>query len=149
MPVRYPLINGVRYDFSSIETNIAGLSTLGVAELTYSDNLEPGELFGTHAQRLGRTRGQYKAEGSITLYRAEGDDLIVRLGNGFLEVVFDIYAFYAEADQPLVTDSLIGCRIKKPDVSNSAGSDPLKIKFDLDLMYILHNGIAPINNLLR
>jgi len=149
MTLAYPLINGVRYDFSSIEVKVSGRSFLGIKEIAYSDSLEPGEVYGAHAQVLGRTRGQYKAEGSMTLFRAEADEWLQALGEGFLEAVFDIQVFYAEAGMPLVTDTLVGCRIKKPDISLSAGSDALQVKFDLHMLYILHNGIAPIRHLLR
>jgi hypothetical protein len=149
MPISYPLINGVRYDFSSIEVHIAGRTVLGIKEISYSDNLEPGEVYGTHAQQLARTRGQYKAEGSMSLYREEADEFIRSLGEGFLEKVFDIAVYYAEGKMPLVTDTIRGCRIKKHDLSPSAGSDALQVKFDLHVMYILHNGIAPIAKLLR
>lgn len=135
----YPLINGVRHEWSSIEIKLNGVVYIGVKEIAYSDSLEPTKVYGVHPQPIGRTRGQYEAEASFTLYLDEANTLIDALGDGFKEVPFDIVVSYSEGGKT-ITDEIIGARIKANDQSNSQGSDPLERKFDLDIMFVRWNG---------
>lgn len=144
---QYPLINGLRFDYSSVEIAVGSATIVGVSELSYSSKLEPGKVRGTSAQVNGRTRGQYEAEGSMTLFKQEADELLALLGPGFMEVAFPVTVHYAESGQPLITDRLIGARIKSMENSHKEGSDALTVKFDLDLIAIVHNGLAPITGL--
>lgn len=146
---QYPLINGHRYSFSSLEANIAGIPVPGISELSYNDGLEPGAIEGTSPQRLGRTRGKYESDGSMSMYRQEFDELTARLGDGYGERSFNIVASYADDGQPTVTDRLVGCRIKKVDNQAQKGSDPLEVKLELDIMYIERNGKTLVKNLRR
>jgi len=149
MPIEYPLINGDRYDFASIVFHINGDVVLGVKEISYKNSRERGEVRGTHPQKLARTRGQYKSEASATLYRREFDELVQKLGEGYMEIVFPITVSYANDGQPLVTDTIVGCTITEDDHSNSSGTDPTEVKITFDPMYILVNGVAPIKGLRR
>jgi hypothetical protein len=150
VPALYPLINGFRYDFSSVEIRVGGTIFNGVKSLKYSQTLEPGKARGNRSQVIGRTRGKLDSDGSIELYRLEFDDLVRALGLlqpglGYMEVPFDIVAMYGEVNiaQPTV-DSLMGCRIKKHDTPLQEGGDAVTVSCDLDVMYVLMNGQAPI-----
>lgn len=151
MPAQYPTINGVRFDFSSIEIIVQGIRFAGIKSLNYSHTLEPGMVYGTSAQKQGRTRGQYSAEGSIEIYKADWGDLLVLLtaaGRGFMEQEFTIAAMYSElVPATIMTDTIVGARIKKPDHSYTEGSDPLTVKCDFDAMYILENLRSPLTTL--
>ncbi len=146
----YPLVNGARHEWSSIEVKIKGATTIGIKEMSYNDKLEPSKVYGLHAQPLGRTRGVYTAEASITLLLDEANTLIQALGDGFKEVVFDITCAYSEGGAT-ITDEIIGCRVKGLDQSLSQGADGAARKFDLDVMYIIWNGkdslAAPLKGL--
>lgn len=144
---QYPLINGLRFDFSSVEANINGQVYTGVSELDYSHKLEPGKVRGTSAQVNGRTRGQYEPDGSFSMYKQEAAEFIAALGPGFMEQAFDIVVHYSEVGQPLITDRLIGCRIKSSGNSHKEGADALTVKFELDIIAVIENGIAPITGL--
>lgn len=161
MPVSYPVVNGFRFDFSSIQFRVNGRPFPGIKSLNYNSGMDPGLMRGTAAQVLGRTRGQYNAEGNIELFREDSDDFLTLIapqslttqgqgvqGTGYMETAFDIVVTYFEPIQgagPAVqTDVLRGCRIKKDDASHSQGSDPLSVKFDLHIMLLLKNGKAPI-----
>ena len=145
----YPMLNGVRFDWSSVEIKINGKPPIiGVKALSYKHTLDPGEVFGTSAQLLGRTRGQYKAEGSIELYKAEYHLLIAYLGNGYLEKSFEITTHYDEAGLVL-TDNLKGVRLKGADNSHQQGNEALTVKSDLSIMYLIENGVAPLSKLRR
>jgi hypothetical protein len=141
--IAYPEINNRTYSFSSIEADLDGDLYTAFKSINYSDSLEPGELRGTAVHRLQRTDGEYKAEASIEMSLEEADKLIQKLGNGFMLKAFKVTVQYAPDNMPVITDELIGCRLKKKDNSNSQGSDPSMVKFDLDPMYIIHNGKLP------
>jgi hypothetical protein len=143
----YPLINGRRYSFASIEININGEAILGCKELQYTEALEPGEVRGAGPQVLGRTLGDYSVEGSVTVYREEWDAILEKLGAGYMAKVFDVVATYAEEGAPTKTDKLAGCRIKNVEQSNSQGTDALEVKLDLHVFYLLRDNVAAIPNL--
>ncbi len=147
-----PLINGNLYDFSSIEAKLDGQTYLGFKSINYSHGLEPGEVFGTDAQKAGRTRGQYKPESSFEMYKAEYALLIQGLGPGYMERSFNVVVNYEEWDGPVlrvVTDVVIGFRIKKAENAHSSGNEPLTVKVDGSVMYVIENGLPPLDNMRR
>lgn len=149
----YPLIAGVRYDHSSLDVKLAGNSYLGIKSLDWNDALEPGKGYGTAAQKLFRTRGQYDASGSLEMWAAESVNfeqaqISANANTGFYEIVFPIDVTYvSEGGLAPMTTNLVGVRIKKRSESSSAGSEPLSTKYDLDIMYIVRNGVMPITGL--
>lgn len=134
-----PLINGIVYDHSSIEANIKGVRYLQLSEIEYSDTLEPGKLRGAAAKVLATTRGEYSAEGSLSLSKQDGNQLIADLGQGFKAKSFPIVVNYAEAGLDMITDRLQGCRITKVEATSS-GTDATMLKFSIHIMNILWNG---------
>jgi hypothetical protein len=143
----YPLVNGVRYDYSSCEIVVAGVTVIGVKSVNYKHALKPGTVRGTSAQKNGRTRGQYEPEASFTMYKQEADELIERLGAGYMEISFDMVIHYADEGQPVKTTRVVGCRIADESDEHEEGTDALVTKFELDVMAVVKNGIAPIRNL--
>lgn len=148
----YPLINGLRYDWSCVEIVLGVLRFSGVKSITYKHMLEPGELRGTRAQLIGRTRGKYSADASIEIYRSEYEVFISQLaiigapqGLGYMETSFDVQASYATTpiDVPLI-DKIVGCRLKQADRTNQEGEEALTVKCDLHVMYIIENGKLPL-----
>ncbi len=143
------LINGHRYDFSSIElTLLPGKIFTNVQEITYSQTLEPGILRGTSPHKLGRTRGQYDAEGSLTMYKEDWAEFIrlIRVDpqnvtQGFMEASFLVTIIYQELKSGAInTDILRGCRITSVENSHSEGTDALTVSADLDIMKVIENG---------
>lgn len=131
----YPLVNGTRYEWSSIEAKVAGDIVIGFKEINFDDSLEPTLVYGTHAQPMGRTRGVYKANADMTLYLDEANTLIQKLGAGFKETPFDITVAYSEGGAT-ITAEIVGCRIKTNSVGNSQGADPSTMKFELSVMFV-------------
>lgn len=143
----YPLVNAHRYSYASIELNLGSAGIfVGVKEISYSDSLEPGVVRGTRAEKLGRTKGEYEPEASITLWKEDAVELIKKLGNGFMEKSFDITVTYAEENAPTTVDKIIGCRIKSNENSHSQGTDALEHAFELDVMRIEWGGVQPLVN---
>lgn len=148
MPIQYPLINGVRFDFSSVKLTINDVPFVGVSSLNYKATLDPGEARGTAAQLLGRTRGKYTVEGSIELFMSEDDeltDLLTSQGLGIYEQTFTIVANYSEVGSSIVTDTILGARLKTGDRSFKNGSDALVIKRDIHALVLLENNKLPMS----
>jgi hypothetical protein len=149
MPQSYPNVNGHKHSWASIEIQVGTKKIRGCKAVSYKNTMEPGEVRGTGVQVLGRTRGDLKSEGSLELFLAEYQELIDELsadGTGFLEKSFDITVSYSEASSPIITDKLIGCRLKGGDKGFSQGTDALSVKCDLSIMYIIENGKHPISD---
>jgi hypothetical protein len=148
MAIEYPLVQGERHDFASIEVTIeteqGPKRFKGFTAVNYSASLEPGQVRGTAARKIGRTIGEATEEGSLEMYLAEWDELRAALGNGYMRKVFNVTVTYGADGLPVTTDTLVGCRIKKVDKSHSQGADGLKVKLELDVMKILENGLDPI-----
>lgn len=145
-----PVINGHRYSWSSIEIDLGDLGGIqtGVSAISYQQSLEPSKLRGAGSpQPSGRTRGEYDAEGSVSLYKEDADNLIALLGNGFMEKVFDITVSYADTGNPVRTDKLFGCRIQTDEQDFSPGGDALEVTFSLNVMKLQRNGFDPLLNM--
>lgn len=141
MAISYPDVNNRAYSYSSVEIDINGDIFTAVKSINYSDGMEPGELDGTAQHMLGRTAGKYKAECNFDMSLAEFELMKNKLGDGFMLKSFDIKVQYAEnEDEQLVTDEIIGFRIKKADKSNASGPDPTMVKVEGHVIYIIHNG---------
>jgi len=141
--IQYPLINGVRHGFSSIEAKIAGQIFVGFTAINYSRTRTRSLVRGNHPDPLGKTRGtnEYKAE--VELYLAEWNLLqaiLLSQGAGYGDVFFQVIVTYGENAFDTVTDVLLGCTVDVVDVSQSEGPDPLKRKLDLSPLKILFGG---------
>ena len=156
-----PLINGSRFSFSSVDFRIPtfpGQRITDIKSVDYTSTLEPGKVFGTSAQKVGRTRGQQECEGSVEMYREAWGLLLPALSAltaftsglsplgappGIQEVAFDIIVSYAELPiSPVQTDVLKGCRIKKIGSNAAEGTEALTVKLDLDIMQIGYTGVG-------
>jgi hypothetical protein len=145
LPV-FPLINGNRFDFTSIEIMINGVPYRGVKAIDYEDQLDPKKSYGTSARPLGRNRGPYDASGSLEIFREDWNSIapvLAALGNGGIgEANFLVIAHYADFGAPTITDTLIGCRVKKITNSHAQGASELTVKLELDIMDINRNGLS-------
>ena len=148
----YPLTSGNKHDWSSVEIDVDGKIYTGVTELTYSDELKPGDVGGTNAQRLARTRGKYTAEGSMSMHTEDGHELMLALsagGVGFKEKIFGVTCMYSDPGTAVITDKLIACRITSTEGGGSDGGDPTAIKFGLDVMRVEWNGLSALTSMLK
>lgn len=154
MPLQYPQINGVRYDFSSVDIKAPDVSgavpVVGFKSLNYKHSLKPGKLKGNKAQPYGRTRGTYEASGDAEVYKSEWDAFTTLLGPGYMERSFQLVASHSEPSlgpDLLIVDQLIGVRITDEEDSKSEGEEPLIVKVTFDIMMLKPNGKSPINPL--
>jgi hypothetical protein len=151
MPLAVPIINGQRYDFTSVQIMVNGVPIVGRApsSINYSDTLEPGVVRGGSALPLGLTRGEYSAEATLELPKEESDTLITALaattlGAGYMEARFEISVAYAEILGRTQVDQLNGCRVRRVDESHARGAEGLTVRFELFVQAIIRNGKPPL-----
>ena len=131
-----PLINGFRYDFGQIEVSIKGKKYVGIKEIKYSNKIEAADVYGAHAQKLGETRGRLMPEASMTMYREEYYELINALGDGYMEVRFEVTVSYGQDGDSVKTDKLTGVRVVGDESGGSEGTDALEVPVELKVMRI-------------
>jgi hypothetical protein len=144
-------VNGYYPSFVSIGVSIGGYDAgADLTAISYKDNVDRGEVRGAARQVLGRTRGDYKCEGSIEMLLAAYKAMRARLGNRFYDEVFTITVNVAEDDTaPITTDELIRCRFKGRDHDHKQGTEGLSIKIDLDIDGLVEDQQLPYEGFLR
>lgn len=153
----YPLIDGHKHDFSSVEVQIAkgaeGAPEIftAITELSYNQSLSPGELHGTAGQPLAFTQGKLEVgEGSFSMPIEDAHELIASLGDGYKTIQFNVTASYAADGSETVTDKLFGCRITDDETSGSGDSeDPILVAFSFKYLRGSRGGYNPIPNMLE
>jgi len=143
-----PLINGHRFSFASIEATVNGIPLIGFKSINYSQELEPGDVFGTRSNKLGRTRGKQNANCDFEMYRLEWENLKITLGAagfGYGETPFNITVCYADLGAPVIVDLIEGVRITKAEFSNSEGTDATAVKLTTNVMRIRENSSQTIS----
>lgn len=147
LPIPYPLINGHRFDWTSVVCTIDGIPYTGIKSITYKQALTPGIVRGTRSQPTGRTRGQYEPEGSFEMYKEDYQLLIAALSlngvRGYMEVAFPILVQYSSG-LSVVSDLLAGCRLSSDEDSGAEGSDAMVVSCDLSIMYVLRDGLSAL-----
>jgi hypothetical protein len=143
--VAYPLINGHRYSFASIEADFNGRKVLAITEINYKPSLKGTTVYGSTPHPLGRTRGKVENTWSAKMARLEFEVFKSTLGvpgtgMGFGETAFDIVVQYSELLQPVTTDTILGARIEESDLSNTDGTDPSMVNLTGSCLGILLNG---------
>lgn len=140
--VAYPLVNGHRYSFASVEANFGGFPCLGITEINYKPSLKGTMVYGSAPQPIGETRGKLELSCDFTMYRHEFELFKLTfpgLGVGFGEFRFDIIVQYSEGQMPVITDTIVGVRIQEADLSNRDGTDASVVKVTCSCLNILLN----------
>lgn len=141
-------INGYEYSFASVKLDANGQKVTGLKGVDYANSVERGQVRGVGIQVLAHTRGQASAEATLTFSTLSAYEAFKQsLGDGYMETVFDIVVSYAEEGQPLITDKIVGCRLKKPSRSAQQGTEALEVSCELDINYVNENGQLPFKNM--
>jgi len=152
----YPLIDGHKYDHSSIELQAStseGSPRIfdAVSEISYGQALSPGVVRGTLSQPLAFTQGKLEpGEGSLTMPKEDLQDLRDTLGDGYMALPFTVTINYSSYGSATITDTLIGVRVTNDETTSSADDegavmDTVSIKY----LYGTRGGKAPVPNMLR
>jgi hypothetical protein len=147
-----PIINGKRFGFSSLTPHVNGLPILGrtFTGISYSDNVERGEVRAGSPLPLGHTRGDYKAEGSLEMPKEEFDLFLTAITLngliGYYEASFEMTMEYSELlspGSPVLVDHANGCKLNGTGQEYSRGPEGLVVRVPLYIHYLILNGKMP------
>jgi hypothetical protein len=141
----YPLVNGVRHSFASIELKVAGQLFVGFKEINYSRTRTRAEVRGNHPDPLGKTIGENVYTADATFFLAEFNLLVALLGAGYGDSFFTITVTYSANGFDTIQDVITGATIDTTEASNAQGPDPTARKVDLKPLKILFNGLDDLS----
>lgn len=151
--LQYPLINGLRHSWASVEARFAG-KIFYFPEINYGRTRDRPMVYGNHPDPLGKVRGKNAYTGDATMYLAEFNVFQALLAQqaaqsnvGYGDVPFDVYVSYNETGLDVITDHVLGCTLDSTEAAGAEGTDPLKRKFNLNPIKIKFNGIDDLGPL--
>ncbi len=153
-PIQYPLVNGFRPSYASIEVSFAIAGGIGnapnfaIQSIDYGITRERKKTRGTAVKPLGKTRGTVDFKAKFKMLLQEFNLFIAQLGqadptgnNAYGDVYFQTTLQYSEqAAGLLVTDTIVGCTIDAVEQSTSEGADDIVVECELNPLDILRNG---------
>lgn len=147
MAIQYPIVNGVRHSFTSIEFRATTGENFGqvyfIKSINYERKRSRGTVRGNHPDPLGKTRGENEYTGDLELYLAEWQDFVTEVlgGAGYGDKFFNLVVTYNETGFDPIVDEIVGCTWDASSAQNSQGTDPTVRKVDLNPIKIRFNGI--------
>lgn len=156
-PIQFPLLNGVRHSFTSIELKFAAVPGgpsisqvfFGFKSLNYTRTRNRVLVRGNSPDPLGKTQGENDYSADCELYLAEWNLLMTTLGPGYGDAAFMIQASYSANGFDTIQDTVTGCTIDSTEASQSQGPDPLTRKINLMPLKVLFNGVDDLATPLR
>lgn len=141
-------INGKAYDWSDVTVNFPGLN-LQVTEISYDDEREAEEVYGTGAMPRGYGTGNYKSSGKLSMLRDDYDDLLAYCkaqGIAFynLEIPAIVVSYANEGERTRIDELK---RVKPVKRSHKAAQGDKSLSVDIDLMIlggIIQDGVKPV-----
>lgn len=146
--LQYPLVNGRKHGFASIEMKINGLIYRGFKSIKYGRKRTRELVRGNHPDPIAKTVGENEYTGEVELYLAEWYVFQDSLGdgNGYGDVPFIVLVTYGQSPFVTRTDTLSGCSMDSTDADNSQGPAALTRKVDIAPLKILFNGKDDVAN---
>lgn len=145
-PLAYPLINGLRHDWSSVEAKLNGQIFVGIRSINYSISIDAAYVRGTSPDPFAQTRGTNDYTCDCEVYLAEWNQFISQLGDGWSDQFFNIQVSYAEESLDQITDLISGCRLVGVEVSQSQSADPLMRKLTFKPLKIYYQGFENLTD---
>lgn len=147
-PLSYPLVNGNRHAWASVEIKLAGLIFYCTA-INYARKRNREMVRLNHPDPVGKTIGENDYTGDCEMlvaeYNAFQAALIAQasaqgLNGGYGDIRFPAIVTYTENGFDTIVDTLIGCTMDSTDAAGAQGPNAIKRKFDLSPLKILFNG---------
>lgn len=147
----FPLINGLRHAFSSMQFVFKTTSGGGSADIPdirmflksidYERKRERGEVRANHPDPIAKTLGENMYSASIEVYRSEWNLILSTFGNGYGDDTFTLLVSWGLSGFETVTDEIIGCHWDSSASGGTQGSDPSVVKIDLNPLKIKFAGL--------
>lgn len=152
----YPLVNGVRHSFASVQIQIGPVAETGQTWITakgftavnFKRTRERGELRGPHPDPEGKTQGSNKYELKITFGLAEVHYLFETVlgGQGYGDLLFPVQVQFFERQFDLVKYDFSGCSIDTDGGDNAQGVDATVQEIDFKPLLMVKNGHQNVAN---
>lgn len=142
------IINGKAYDWSDVSVKFPGLN-LQVKEISYDDEREAEEVYGSGAMPRGYGTGNYKSSGKLSMLRDDYDELLAYCkakGIPFYGIeIPTIVVSYANEGERTVIDELKLVKFVKRSHKAAQGDKSLSVDIDLMILGgIIQNGVKPV-----
>ncbi len=134
-------VNGKYYDWADITINLPHGQLVDVHGIEYSDKLEKELVYGKGGKPVGWARGNYEAEGKLTLLLEEWEKFREwASGQGrtlFQLDPFPITVAYADDGSAVTTDTLKQCILTERSTGPKQGDKGLEV----ELSFLIVDGI--------
>jgi len=130
--------------WNSVTVNLLGRDLEGITQLAYSDSETKENVYGAGKFPIGRSRGNYEAEASITIYKEEADGLRIALGPGrrVLDIApFDIVVEYETKLGQIFKDIIRNCEFTNDGVEVAQSDGTIATQYTLVVSHIDWNVI--------
>lgn len=130
--------------WNSVTVNLMGRDVEGITALSYNDSQQKENVYGAGSYPIGRSRGNYEAEASITLYKEEVDALKLAASPGRRLVdisPFDIVVEYENEGGILFKDVIRNCEFTNDGVEVSQADGTIATEYELIVSHIDWNVI--------
>ena len=127
-----PLINGRAFDYSQIIINILGVPIVSVSSISYTEEQEKVNNFGTGNRPISRGHAAIDASGSIEISMNDVEAIRDVAPSGSLLQIpaFDIVVIFGNIQDPQ-THVLKNCEFTNDGVETTQGDTDIKRSFDL------------------
>jgi hypothetical protein len=140
--IPYPIINGVRHDFTSTVLKIDEQEFQGYRKVTHNRKRDRTKVYGNNPDPLGKTRGKNDYEFKVTVLLAEFKAFITDyFESGYGDAVFSCQLSYIENGFDSQDVLAIGCTIDESSFDHSEGTDALEVEIDFSPIKIIYNGV--------
>ncbi|QQV91581.1 hypothetical protein Peternella1_45 [Winogradskyella phage Peternella_1] len=133
---------GTMQGWNDITVNLLSRDVEGITALKYDDTVTKENVPGAGMYPVGRSKGNYEATASITLYKEEADAIKSALATGgrLQDILpFDINVQYEKADGSIVKDRIRNCEFTNDGVDVSNGDGTISIEYTLIVSHIEWN----------
>ncbi len=146
----FPIINGKRYSWASVESKHDGINYTGIKSISYKQSLKSEKVLGHGIYPIGRTAGEYEAEAEVEWLI---QDLMVLRKALAAKAPNASYAFqefetlvqYDNGVDPVHTVKLVRCRFEDEDANPAQGGDATTEKIKLSVMWIEKDGLRMVS----
>lgn len=128
---------GEMQGWNAITVNLFGRDVEGITSLSYTDSETKENVYGAGKYPIGRSRGNYEPEASITLYKEEADALREASPVRLQEIApFDIIVQYVDNNGLIKKDILRNCEFTNDGVEVEQSDGSITTEYTLILSHI-------------
>ena len=149
MADEFSYINWHAYSFGDIELRWGLKRYKGLKSINYKHSREVEAMLAVPDEPTGWPKGAYMGgEGSILLLRATLDQMIIDVGDGYMEEIFTILATRDSRNQPERTDQINGATLTEEDFTAERGGEGLYVTRAFKFLSLWPNGFKPMRNMI-